>query len=726
MNRLLQRFVGDASSSQRSTGEADWAATRANETQQPANPSYYHHQQQHYAQQHTVANSHGLEEIPLSSPVGGTAGAFFDSQNAHFGRPQQQQQSQLKQRQEAAADAFFQSEGLSPPSRPRSADVFAQPPRSGASSHSGAVRSFFESSSASDPFVSAPTSSRSGFDVHQQQQQQQPALSTTGSVSDLFASPPRSTTPSFDGFEQQQHRHYNHQQHENSSLSASSSSADLFANPPQAQAASSFFYDGFEQQQTQQSDNGWATADELFASAGPSPSSSFHSSGFGGEQQSPFASAPGSYHGSVGAEQQTREISASATPTAAATTTTPNGDNSAANPFANAPRSTTNSFGNSGFDQQHFHNDLASTPADPFATNSTEALPTANTTFEQQQQQHDYYTYHQQQQYDYQQESYQQQHQHQQYDYQYQNAQQQEYDYQKHQYDHQHQQYNHDHHQQHHDQQHHDQHQHQHQQYDHQYYYDNQQTAASLFESTAPPTDDQANPFAGPSESNGYPADDAHADPFAQQAHSHSGYGDSRDSHDAPAANATAVANGVYATPSPTQVNDFFSSEAPPTPSASSLFDSQPSDRSFDGTSKPPTPVRQPSPLKAAQTSSLGGFSSAESHCESFSEPLAVSTTPTSSRNNNQMSIKELNPVGDDDDDTVDEGVEAVARSLKQTTLDDSVKLVEMYKQMTERLEGEKNELLKVLADQADQFYQMQEYIASLEHELAALRSQRK
>lgn len=57
-----------------------------------------------------------------------------------------------------------------------------------------------------------------------------------------------------------------------------------------------------------------------------------------------------------------------------------------------------------------------------------------------------------------------------------------------------------------------------------------------------------------------------------------------------------------------------------------------------------------------------------------------------------------------------------------KSALDDQIRLVEMYKHMAERLEVEKNDLLKVLADQSDQFYRMQDYISSLERELAAYR----
>jgi hypothetical protein len=60
---------------------------------------------------------------------------------------------------------------------------------------------------------------------------------------------------------------------------------------------------------------------------------------------------------------------------------------------------------------------------------------------------------------------------------------------------------------------------------------------------------------------------------------------------------------------------------------------------------------------------------------------------------------------------------------VSSSSLDDSIRLAEMYKQMAERLETEKSDLLKVLADQTDQFYQMQEYIQSLEREVEEYRS---
>lgn len=56
----------------------------------------------------------------------------------------------------------------------------------------------------------------------------------------------------------------------------------------------------------------------------------------------------------------------------------------------------------------------------------------------------------------------------------------------------------------------------------------------------------------------------------------------------------------------------------------------------------------------------------------------------------------------------------ALGRS-QVTTLDDSMKLADMYKQMAERLQGEKQALLKVVADQADQIAALHKRVAALE-----------
>jgi hypothetical protein len=58
----------------------------------------------------------------------------------------------------------------------------------------------------------------------------------------------------------------------------------------------------------------------------------------------------------------------------------------------------------------------------------------------------------------------------------------------------------------------------------------------------------------------------------------------------------------------------------------------------------------------------------------------------------------------------------ALGRS-QVTTRDDSVKLADMYKQMAERLQGEKQGLLKVIAAQADQIAALQRRVASLEQQ---------
>lgn len=168
---------------------------------------------------------------------------------------------------------------------------------------------------------------------------------------------------------------------------------------------------------------------------------------------------------------------------------------------------------------------------------------------------------------------------------------------------------------------------------------------------------------------------------------------------------------------SPTQVNDFFS-DAPP--SVNSLF----STHSTSSVAKSPRPPLSPKkPATPAQEQNGLGFSPRKPVSSSNGEPSFASPAipPTPTTTTTIKKEQESNPVTANEDE--DDEAEAISLQLTKTTLDDSHTLVEMYKHMAERLEGEKNELLKVLADQADQFYQMQEYIASLEQELAAHRS---
>ncbi|GLD96289.1 hypothetical protein PINS_up004972 [Pythium insidiosum] len=63
------------------------------------------------------------------------------------------------------------------------------------------------------------------------------------------------------------------------------------------------------------------------------------------------------------------------------------------------------------------------------------------------------------------------------------------------------------------------------------------------------------------------------------------------------------------------------------------------------------------------------------------------------------------------------------AEAPHSSAASESQRLAEMYKAMADRLESEKNELLRILADQTEQFYQMQDYINSLEREVTEYRA---
>jgi hypothetical protein len=65
---------------------------------------------------------------------------------------------------------------------------------------------------------------------------------------------------------------------------------------------------------------------------------------------------------------------------------------------------------------------------------------------------------------------------------------------------------------------------------------------------------------------------------------------------------------------------------------------------------------------------------------------------------------------------------ESSAATYENSTIkDEAWEVAEMYKKMSERLQKEKDELLKILAEQADQFYVMQDYISQLQGQIAAL-----
>ncbi|GAB9463166.1 Presenilin-like protein [Globisporangium polare] len=702
MNRILQKFVGDASSSasssaslQRQTsngrtpastgnmssGGANWVSasyhgqTQAQSYQyatQSQQQQYYGQQQQpvsdgggygyhsqqeygHYQQQGYVAtNSQGqyLDEIPLSSPPANAkpdAATLFS--DAHY--PQQQQQSyygydgynvQQQQQLPAVADSLFQishsvtSSGSAPP---RSA------------------------SGSPDPFAQPPRSSSSsrsgsGFGHFQESAPNDPFAMSGASLS--FTTSASST--SLNAFEQQQSPFHAQQQQEPvASLSRSTpgSASDLFANPPPSTTPS---YDGFDQQQQSafgnESHDNTATlttsrsAADLFASAAPGTPGFYD--GFAQQSDNSgwdSAAAPSEAPASA-------DLFASAAPVEVSSPSPFDSfaqhhhqahdyyatSSESASPFGESSTASVDPFANpleSTASSSHSNgfsqqNDSVGVDNIDPFASSSQSFANSNNSFEQ------HFEQPQQQ---------------------------------------------------------------------HQYYASNQELGPFGNSTGATSSEyDQADPFAEmqpePEYANHYQSEPV--DPFAQQPTVSTGFGYHVQDQSATADAAPPVSL------SPTQVNDFFS-DAPP--SAISLFSSQ----STESVAKSPRPPLSPkkSATTALEPNGLGF--SPRKPAFSDHEPTAIPAAPTAFTTTT-ITKKEQEPT-----DPVaaaaaaEDEAEALALQLKKTTLDDSHKLVEMYKHMAERLEGEKNELLKVLADQADQFYQMQEYIASLEQELAAHRS---
>ncbi|KAG7382495.1 hypothetical protein PHYPSEUDO_004830 [Phytophthora pseudosyringae] len=101
-------------------------------------------------------------------------------------------------------------------------------------------------------------------------------------------------------------------------------------------------------------------------------------------------------------------------------------------------------------------------------------------------------------------------------------------------------------------------------------------------------------------------------------------------------------------------------------------------------------------------------------------------STPTKSPLKSGLDARHMKfPTGKRDDDTMSNAPSvAPSRMSMLSTLDDSLKLSDMYKHMTSRLEGEKHDLLKVVASQAQEIAQMKTHIKSLELQLKKYRPQ--
>ncbi|KAG1689031.1 hypothetical protein DVH05_002915 [Phytophthora capsici] len=95
---------------------------------------------------------------------------------------------------------------------------------------------------------------------------------------------------------------------------------------------------------------------------------------------------------------------------------------------------------------------------------------------------------------------------------------------------------------------------------------------------------------------------------------------------------------------------------------------------------------------------------------------LSISKSPMKSG----LDVRHMKfPAGKREDDAMSNAPSiAPSRMSMLSTLDDSLKLSDMYKQMTSRLEGEKHDLLKVVSGQAQEISQLKKHIKSLELQL--------
>ncbi|RLN82278.1 hypothetical protein BBJ28_00016824 [Nothophytophthora sp. Chile5] len=237
-----------------------------------------------------------------------------------------------------------------------------------------------------------------------------------------------------------------------------------------------------------------------------------------------------------------------------------------------------------------------------------------------------------------------------------------------------------------------------------------------------PATSETSSPFAAASQSS---------DPFASSAPTNGGHhrvasADSLFASPAPTYNDGQWAQAQQA-PSPVQAHDLFSE---PAPSASSLFGSDGPPGSQTSISASPvepeasifaSPVKPPLTVFASPVKSEDQLSTSLSSMK-VSNPAK---SPMKSPGRTGVDVRHVYntkiPMAKREDDAVSL---APSRMSMMSTLDDSLKLSDMYKQMTDRLEGEKRDLLKVVASQAEQMVQMQQHIKSLEQQLKRYRSQ--
>ncbi|KAL4159485.1 hypothetical protein PRNP1_000062 [Phytophthora ramorum] len=310
------------------------------------------------------------------------------------------------------------------------------------------------------------------------------------------------------------------------------------------------------------------------------------------------------------------------------------------------------------------------------------------------------------------------------------------------------------------------------------------ETSASPFAAVSSNSAAPADPFASAPSQSTY----ASVDPFASTpshsgsslfdssapsngAHQRMASADSLFSSPAPSNNG-AWAQATQPEPSPAQTQNAFTSEAPtasslfggsapsqfeaspPAPSKSQICASPPQ-VSFSPSPVnpqagiPPSPTKSPvnvppSPMKPpvhAPPSPMINASSPlmrpqvtvpaspvmrpEDHLTPAFGSMKLST-PAKSPLKSGLDVRHMKfPAGKREDDAVSNAPSmAPSRMSMLSTLDDSLKLSDMYKQMTARLEGEKHDLLKVVTSQAQEIAQMKKQIQSLELQLKKSRLQ--
>ncbi|CEG49179.1 uncharacterized protein PHALS_06956 [Plasmopara halstedii] len=139
--------------------------------------------------------------------------------------------------------------------------------------------------------------------------------------------------------------------------------------------------------------------------------------------------------------------------------------------------------------------------------------------------------------------------------------------------------------------------------------------------------------------------------------------------------------------------------------------------------SSPSVPINASSPPPSPQdTCPTSPDMRPEDHVSSSMMPLY----PRKSSLKSGLDMRHMKFVaGKRDDDAISNAPSlAPSRMSMLSTLDDSLKLSDMYKHMATRLESEKHDLLKVVARQAQEMAQMQKHIQSLELQLKKSRLQ--